>query len=188
MAKMTEEMALVYALGWNAGFKEGRSNMTREEAKTFLLQFNTDKRLNPSEHEAVRVAISALEQEPCLSSQEKTRVSQEVSQESVTTTNNDEPIIINYPVIICDDAISRAELIRRLKDKIKTQRSTIEIANKLIPLINDMPSVQPTSQVLEDIKAEIEQMAEVPSRFGLPKVLKFEVLDIIDKHIGKEQT
>lgn len=35
--------------------------MTNEEAKTFLLQFNTDKRLNPSEHEAVRVAISALE-------------------------------------------------------------------------------------------------------------------------------
>lgn len=39
--------------------------MTREEAKVFMLQFNTDKRLNPSEHEAVRVAIKALEQEPC---------------------------------------------------------------------------------------------------------------------------
>lgn len=39
--------------------------MTREEAKVFMLQFNTDKRLNPSEHEAVRVAIQALSQEPC---------------------------------------------------------------------------------------------------------------------------
>lgn len=39
--------------------------MTREEAKVFMLQFNTDKRLNPSEHEAVRVAIKVLEQEPC---------------------------------------------------------------------------------------------------------------------------
>lgn len=39
--------------------------MTNEEAKVFMLQFNTDKRLNSSEHEAVRMAIKALEQEPC---------------------------------------------------------------------------------------------------------------------------
>lgn len=39
--------------------------MTREEAKVFMLQFNTDKRLNPSEHEAIRVAIKALSVEPC---------------------------------------------------------------------------------------------------------------------------
>jgi rubrerythrin len=38
--------------------------MTREEAKTFLLQLNTDKQLNKSEHEALRIAIKALEQEP----------------------------------------------------------------------------------------------------------------------------
>jgi uncharacterized membrane protein YvbJ len=39
--------------------------MTREEAKIFLLQLNTDKQLNKSEHEALRIAIEALEQEPC---------------------------------------------------------------------------------------------------------------------------
>lgn len=39
--------------------------MTKEEAKVFMLQFNTDKRLNSSEHEAVRVAIKVLEQESC---------------------------------------------------------------------------------------------------------------------------
>lgn len=39
--------------------------MTREEAKTFLLQLHTDKQLNKSEHEALRIAIKALEQEPC---------------------------------------------------------------------------------------------------------------------------
>lgn len=35
--------------------------MTREEAKVFLLQLHTDKQLNKSEHEALRVAIKALE-------------------------------------------------------------------------------------------------------------------------------
>lgn len=35
--------------------------MTREEAKTFLLQLNTEKIFNASEHEAIRVAIQALE-------------------------------------------------------------------------------------------------------------------------------
>lgn len=40
--------------------------MTREEAKTFLLQLHTDKQLNKSEHEALRIAIKALEREPKL--------------------------------------------------------------------------------------------------------------------------
>ena len=39
-------------------------SMTREEAKIFLLQLNTDKQLNKSEHEALRIAIKGLEQEP----------------------------------------------------------------------------------------------------------------------------
>ena len=40
-------------------------SMTREEAKTFLLQLNTDKQLNKSEHEALRIAIKVLGQESC---------------------------------------------------------------------------------------------------------------------------
>jgi ribosomal protein S27E len=39
--------------------------MTREEAKIFLLQLHTDKQLNKSEHEALRIAIKVLGQEPC---------------------------------------------------------------------------------------------------------------------------
>lgn len=39
--------------------------MTIEEAKIFLLQLHTDKQLNKSEHEALRLAIKALEREPC---------------------------------------------------------------------------------------------------------------------------
>lgn len=38
--------------------------MTNEEAKVFLLQLHTDKQLNKSEHEALRVAIKALEAPP----------------------------------------------------------------------------------------------------------------------------
>lgn len=37
--------------------------MTREKAHTFLLQLLPDKRLNFSEHEAIRVAIDELSQE-----------------------------------------------------------------------------------------------------------------------------
>ena len=40
--------------------------MTNEEAKVFLLQLHTDKQLNKSEHEALRVAIKALEQTSAL--------------------------------------------------------------------------------------------------------------------------
>lgn len=38
--------------------------MTNEEAKVFLLQLHTDKQLNKSEHEALRVAIKALTTPP----------------------------------------------------------------------------------------------------------------------------
>lgn len=35
--------------------------MTREEAKTFLLQLHADKQLNKTEHEALRMAIRSLD-------------------------------------------------------------------------------------------------------------------------------
>lgn len=48
----------------------------------------------------------------------------------------------------CEDAINRQELIDGLLKKVKTQRSTIEIVDKLIPMIKDMPSVQPKSKTI----------------------------------------
>lgn len=41
--------------------------MTREQAKVFLLQLHTDKQLNKSEHEALRVAIKTLEKQKAIS-------------------------------------------------------------------------------------------------------------------------
>ena len=41
----------------------------------------------------------------------------------------------------CDDAISREALIAKLTELIKTERSTIEIKAKLIPMIEQLPSV-----------------------------------------------
>lgn len=40
---------------------------------------------------------------------------------------------------------------------------------------------------IEQIRSEIENMDEIPSRFGLPKVLKFEVLRIIDKYKAEKE-
>ena len=42
----------------------------------------------------------------------------------------------------CDDAISREALITKLVELIKTERSTIEIKTKLIPMIQNMPCVR----------------------------------------------
>ena len=60
--------------------------MTREE----IMQLNTDY-LNgcESEHKMNELFSYVLEQQ------------------SITTTNNDEPITVIYPTIVCDDAISR---------------------------------------------------------------------------------
>ena len=39
--------------------------MTNDFAKIVLVQLNTDEQLNVREHEAIRVAIKALEQQTC---------------------------------------------------------------------------------------------------------------------------
>ena len=71
--------------------------------------------------------------------------------EPVTTTNNDEPIIINYPIITCNDTISREavntlvdELARAISDERchipQRGRDTGHIMHDIL----DLPSVQPS--------------------------------------------
>jgi predicted RNA-binding Zn-ribbon protein involved in translation (DUF1610 family) len=67
--------------------------MTRKEAKTFLLQLNTDKQLNKSEHEALRIAIKVLGQESC---------SDVISRQAV--------------IDACDQSINLFEAVDRIKE------------------------------------------------------------------------
>ena len=60
----------------------------------------------------------------------------------------------------CTDAVSRAELIGILKEKIKTHRSTIEIADKLIPLIEQLPSVTPSRRKGHWKRVSIDKYSE----------------------------
>ena len=77
--------------------------MTREEAIDRLRKISekTPIRTNGDDLVAITMAIKALSQEP------------------TTTTNNNEHIFINYPIITCEDAIS----IR--KDALKTRVGNI---------------------------------------------------------------
>lgn len=68
--------------------------MTKEEIIAYGKDYYRDLttaccEIDEKHKEFVRMAINALSQEP------------------ITTTNNDEPITIIYPTIVCDDAISR---------------------------------------------------------------------------------
>ena len=163
--------------------------MTREEAieiikREFAMDEDVEK-LYPEVVEARDMAISALEQTETwngyhgqITAPKGTfkKIWDDCEQEPCDT-STDEPMTMVYPTIFCDDAISRAELIGILKGKVKTQRSTIEIADKLIPLINELPSVTPSRQVIEDIKADIEA-----ARYGLINDGLDVALQIIDKH------
>ena len=112
--------------------------MTREEAITLI---NSAKLMliNPSTnepvsdlYEALDMAISALEQMP------------------ETTTNNDEPIYINYPIITCEDAIRIADA----KKLYCYEICTVGVNCKDIPTLScnilkkfdDLPSVTPSRQ------------------------------------------
>lgn len=107
--------------------------MTREEAIT-LLKSAQLMLVNPTTNEpisdlhmALFMAISALEQEP------------------ITTTNNNEPITIIYPTIVCDDAISREAVMNEIKCWIGSgEYRYTNATDYLSKRIRELPSVTPS--------------------------------------------
>ena len=70
--------------------------------------------------EAYKWAIKALEQQP------------------TTTTNNNEPITVIYPTIVCDDAISREAVVQTIEDAKNAGELTFA---RTIKRIMELPSV-----------------------------------------------
>ena len=105
----------------------------------------------------IDAAVDALEQEPCY---KDCRLCKEFDECVNGRKGHENGTSIGYSIgeckdyKPCDDAISRAELIGLLKSKIKTHRSTIEIADKLIPLIEKLSSVTPSRRKGHWIKVE----------------------------------
>ena len=106
--------------------------MTREEAKIFLLQLHTDKQLNKSEHEALRIAVKTLEQEPCREADDyENEISdlynhldiveydKERLREEVTTLEEKLQGLSAEP---CEDAISRRGAIKKFTYNHKGER------------------------------------------------------------------
>ena len=118
----------------------------------------------------VKVIIDALEQQPI-------------------TTSTDEPMVINYPFTFCDDAISRetttAEFIKWQNEVVYAfgrDYLGVRIIQSAIDTIRELPSVQPSRKVIEDIKADIES-----ARYGLINDGLDVALRIIDKHISRKE-
>jgi hypothetical protein len=85
--------------------------------------------------EAYKLAIKALEQQP------------------TTTTNNNEPITVIYPTIVCDDAISRAEAqteIMMSKSITAFDRDLWIKTKDAVQILRELPSVTPSVMSKED--------------------------------------
>ena len=78
----------------------------------------------------------------------------------------------------CDDAISREYLFKVLDDFCGHDRTATITLDTLADIVYDMPSVTPSRQVIENIKADIEA-----ARYGLINDGLDVALRIIDKHI-----
>ena len=118
--------------------KKVRCGMTREDAISWIEKIikkyihGGDDAFDAERKEALQMAISALEQEPC-------------------ETSTDEPMTMVYPTIFCDDAISRAELIKHFakwKDEMAysfgEEYSGVDVLGNAIQIIKYRPSVQPS--------------------------------------------
>lgn len=71
-------------------------------------------------------------------------------------------------LIECEDCISKAFLIDRLLEKVKTKRSTIEIMDKLIPLIKGLPPATSKEPKITDktIQAILDFLENNNSEWG----------------------
>ena len=108
--------------------------MTNEEAIKIMSQTIKDEEgfLSDDTVEAHKMAIKALDQQP------------------ITTTNNDEPITVIYPTIVCDDAISRedatAEFIKWQNEVVYAfgrDYLGVRIIQSAIDIIRQLPPVTP---------------------------------------------
>ena len=80
----------------------------------------------------------------------------------------------------CEDAISREAVKQEIKCWIGSGEHRYAMSERfLFDRINELPPVQPSRNVIEDIKADIEA-----ARYGLINDGLDVALRIIDKHIG----
>ena len=155
--------------------------MTREEAIEKLNNAKGCPLLYDSHIEAIDMAISALEQTETwngyhgqITAPKGTfkKIWDDCEQEPCDT-STDEPMTMVYPTIFCDDAISRADAIGAIYKANDDGLLFDRVLNK----IKALPSVTPSRQVIEDIKADIEA-----ARYGLINDGLDVALQIIDKH------
>lgn len=123
--------------------------MTREEAIERLNNAKGCPLLYDSHVEAIEMAISALEQEPCDDAISRDAVLKVIDgwyeQNRDTENIEDLIILITYmgnvqPQTVCDDVVSRAE-VKRIVDFYKEQYDGIYHINESI---DKLPSVQPS--------------------------------------------
>lgn len=108
--------------------RDGRGDtVTREEAINILDDFDVNFEGHTAEEvsEAFDMAFKALSQEPTV------------------TTNNNEPMTVIYPTIVCDDAISRDAAIEAVSEGCQEWRG---IYGRCEELINALPSVTQKSK------------------------------------------
>lgn len=140
--------------------------MTNEEAKVFMLQFNTDKRLNSSEHEAVRMAIKALEQEPqtdeiILSKKEYRELLSDEFEHGYDKGLSD--AITSLEQEPCNDAISRQAAIDCLNadftiDGKENMETVVDYINGAFKQIKALPSVTPKPKVGKWIRIDKDKL------------------------------
>ena len=88
-----------------------------------------------------RAKIELMQIYGSLSSNKQMAIDTLLEQESCeTTTNNDEPIYINYPIITCDDTISREAVIDILQYAWESRMYIPECIRE----VKDLPPVEPS--------------------------------------------
>ena len=146
--------------------------MTREEAIEKLNNAKGCPLLYDSHIEAIDMAIQALSQEPISLNDINNALGASFRNGVRSAKVEQEP---------CDDAISRAEAqteIMMSKSITAFDRDLWIRTKDAVHILRELPSVTPSRQVIENIKADIEA-----ARYGLINDGLDVALRIIDKHI-----
>ena len=116
--------------------------------------------------EAYEMAISALELMPLIDKFKELEDTDKVARLLAMAlepckTSTDEPMTMVYPTIFCDDTISRQDVINAIENEIKKGGlgscfASFDDSQKFRGEIEQLPSVQPTSNTQKDVEKHVE--------------------------------
>ena len=129
------------------GYSEKGENMARLiDAEELFNKVGKIKPRNKEHYKAIGEFMNMITNSPTIES-------------TTITTSTDEPVVINYPIIICDDVANRER--EAIINAIYKMELSNWVKDEIEKMIRELPSVQPSREIKPKEKMTVETEFQV---------------------------